>query len=89
MLAANNGHIEAVKMLVNKGADVNAKMTSNGYTALMAASYKGQFEVVKMLLAEGADVNARASDGMTALDAAAKGGHSDVIAILKKTKHKR
>ena len=37
---------------------------------------------MQALLAKGADVNAKASDGTTALGAAAQGGHADIRALL-------
>jgi len=55
-----------VKLLLDKGADVNKK-TDIGETALMTASYGGNVEVVKLLLAKGADINVKNSKGETAL----------------------
>lgn len=50
--AANNGRMEAVEYLVNKGADVNAR-DNNGETPLLA-SRTG--DVIKFLLSRGADI---------------------------------
>ena len=41
MWAANNGHTEVVKFLLEKGADVNVKRTTDGATVLMIASQEG------------------------------------------------
>ena len=46
--ASENGHTETVAMLLEKGADVNAK-TNWGDTALIQASYYGHTEIVKLL----------------------------------------
>ena len=62
--ASNFGHLDVVKYLISKGADVN--MESNGGTALNIASYKGYLEIVKYLVEKGADVNME-SNGGTAL----------------------
>lgn len=43
-LACNGGHHEVVKLLVNKGADVNAADNRN-VTPLMAAFRKGHIQV--------------------------------------------
>jgi len=75
--AAENGDVAKVKVLLAKGADVNAK-ANNGATALIMASQNGHLEVVKALLAKGADVNAKAN-GWTALRIASHQGHSDMI----------
>jgi ankyrin repeat protein len=61
LLAAKNGHRQVVKLLVNKGADVNAQGGNLG-NALQAASYRGDEAVVKMLLNKGANVNAESGE---------------------------
>ena len=50
---------------------------------LWYAAREGNTARVKALLAKGADVNAKDNDGVTALMAAVKGGHSDTIKFLK------
>ncbi len=61
---------EIVRILIEKGVNVNASF-HDGITALMRASQKGHTEIVRMLVVEyGADVNATAS-GKTAYDLAA------------------
>ena len=49
-----------MKLLLSKGADVNAKDQS-GYTALSWASSGGHSEIVRLLFQKGADVNAKDS----------------------------
>ncbi len=53
MLASSKGNIEVVKVLLDKGADANAK-NKDGGTALMLAAQDGNLEVVKLLKARGA-----------------------------------
>ena len=55
--ASRLGHTETVEMLMEKGADVNAR-NNDGWTALMMASNDGQTETVALLVEKGADVNA-------------------------------
>ncbi|MEO6908801.1 MAG: ankyrin repeat domain-containing protein [Abditibacteriaceae bacterium] len=71
--AASTGSFEAVKLLVQKGAQINDKDNENE-TALMGASYsqgEGEAyaspEIVKYLLSHSADVNMKSKDGHTAL----------------------
>ena len=66
MLASSEGHLEIVKLLIEKGADVNVK-NEDGKTALTLASRYGHLEVVKYLVENGADVNSKENDGDTAL----------------------
>jgi outer membrane protein assembly factor BamB len=56
--AVRNGDGKAVKALLEKGADVNAR-NEIGITALWIAASKGQLDTVEILLEHGADVNAR------------------------------
>ncbi len=54
--AVQKGDTEIVKMLLDKGADVNAK-DNNGNAALIWAVDRKNTEIIKMLLDKGADVN--------------------------------
>jgi hypothetical protein len=63
---ASTGQAAVVKVLLDKGANVNAH-DPDGETALMAAVGSGNIEVVTMLLDKGADVKAKNKDGRTAL----------------------
>jgi len=60
MLAAMNGHVQAVKMLLEKSADINAQIETNRNTALTLACFQGRHEVVKLLLQYDANVEHRA-----------------------------
>ncbi len=48
MRAADNGHTETAKLLLNNKADVNAKDNENR-TALMWAAWRGNTKTVKLL----------------------------------------
>jgi ankyrin repeat protein len=58
MQASHSGSTEAVRMLVENGAEINAKELANGQTALMFAAAADRVDVVKMLIARGADIAA-------------------------------
>ena len=74
---------EIVAILLEKGADVNAK-TNNGWTALYSASRGGYTEIASMLLEKGADINAKDNYGNTALMWASHYGHIEIVALLLK-----
>jgi ankyrin repeat protein len=80
-MAAVQGHCEAVNMLLDKGADVNAQGGDYG-NALQAASSRGHEVVVKILLDKGADVNAKGGHFGNALQVASAGGHEAVVKML-------
>lgn len=54
--AAERGDIQAVKEMLQQGAQLNA-VDADGKTAVVAATYKNQVDVVELLIQEGADIN--------------------------------
>src|SRR5205823_12056499 len=58
--------LEAVKMAVDLGADLNAA-NSKGQTALHAATYQGEGDVIQFLAEKGANLNAKDMYGETPL----------------------
>ncbi|MCD4784005.1 MAG: ankyrin repeat domain-containing protein [Candidatus Eremiobacteraeota bacterium] len=59
---------EIAKLLISKGADVNAKDNMKmGLTPLHITAYKGNTDIAKLLIDKGADVNAKDNGGMTPL----------------------
>ena len=56
--------LEAVKLVLELGADVNAANNA-GDTALHAAAYKGFGSVVQLLVDKGGDMNAKNKRGKT------------------------
>ena len=65
-----NDDAAALKQLLGKGADPNARDPRNGTTALILAAFLGRVDIAKILLVAGADLNAKNNDGATALSAA-------------------
>jgi ankyrin repeat protein len=65
-LAAENGHDEMAKLLLDKGAEINAQGGEYG-NALQAASYGGNEQVVKLLLDKGAEINTQGGEYGNAL----------------------
>ena len=83
MTCARTGHVEAVKSLLSRKADVNVRETrQGGHTALMRAVAAKHPEVVRALIAAGADWRARSKGGFTALLFAAQEGDLESARIL-------
>ncbi|XP_049788144.1 poly [ADP-ribose] polymerase tankyrase-1-like [Schistocerca cancellata] len=79
--AAYWGDAEAVRCLVDGGAEVDAR-DYRKIAPLHLAAFNGHTAVVQMLLASSADPNSRHLSGRTPLHAAAHSGHADVVAVL-------
>ena len=64
-VAAFNGFVAIVNMLISYGADVNAR-DQKAVTPLHIAALRGHVNVVQVLLAAGADHQARTAKGKLA-----------------------
>jgi ankyrin len=91
MTAARTGNVEVVKLLIARGAVVNARERTQGQTPLMWAIAERHPQVVRALIEAGADVNARTAvrprrvntqvggfDASTAMDID-KGGYTPLL----------
>ena len=86
IFAATNGHLEAAKALVAKGAQIDGRAYET--TPLMRATFRNRLEMIEWLLENGADPNARGwlgghARGVTAFHIAAENGLVDVIRRLR------
>jgi ankyrin repeat protein len=87
MEAAREGNTDMVRLLIQKGSDVNARAVS-GTTALMEAIlYYGHWResnesTVRLLVDEKADINAKSFRGWTALMCAAFHGRESIARLL-------
>ncbi|KAH8819881.1 hypothetical protein F5884DRAFT_839729 [Xylogone sp. PMI_703] len=79
---ARSGDLITVRLLLSKGADVNAKAKPSGITPLFEAAAKGHAKVLQCLLQHRANVMDRGSFKKTALHVAAANGHLECVSIL-------
>lgn len=75
------GNTKAVKLLIEKNANINYK-DNNGNTPLMLASISGNVEEIKILLEAGANINETDINNNTALIHAAAGGNILTVKYL-------
>lgn len=82
MYAAQHGHEAALKLLLEKGADVNYRQETTGWTALMLAALNGHMTAAQILVEFGADTNALNGVDQTALEIAATRQKTEVQGFL-------
>jgi ankyrin repeat protein len=82
MLAAFDGHLETVRVLLDRAANPDL-VDANGRSVLMFAASGPNHATVKLLLEHGADITLRDNEeGFTALMFAAAEGHADNVREL-------
>jgi hypothetical protein len=87
MTAALYGHVDTCRLLIDKGAQVNAK-DFYGCTPLHWAAERGHIEIVRLLCDHGADVDARNhQDGSRPLHYAARKGRISIVKELIEVKN--
>ncbi len=71
MLAAQEGHVDVMRLLIDNGAELNARQ-SRRWTALIYAAERSREGAVALLLAKGADTTLKSETGDTAAVMAGK-----------------
>ncbi|KFZ18419.1 hypothetical protein V501_01228, partial [Pseudogymnoascus sp. VKM F-4519 (FW-2642)] len=82
--AATKGHEVIAKVLLENGAEIEARDNPLSQTSLSVAARGGHKAVVELLLKNEADIEAKDKYGQTPLLLAASGGHEAVIELLLK-----
>ena len=80
LFAADNGHLEVARLLLEAGADANISENTvfNDATPLILACQNGHFQVARLLLRAKADVDKSDLDDVTPLHLACHYGHLQV-----------
>ena len=89
IIAARDGKLDFVKVLLRYEANIEARGTINihgeikyGCTALLVAAVNGHLAVVRLLIEQNAEVDTATSKNSTPLRAAAFNGHLDIVRCL-------
>lgn len=80
--AMERDNAAVITLLLGRGANVNARETSSGHTALILAAANGYVENVRALLDGKADRDIKTNAGATALTLATKNNHPEIVALL-------
>ena len=76
------GHNQIARTLIDHGAHVNAKGSSD-VTPLHTAAARGNIEAATFLLEHGADINATTTDGKKPITYAEERNHPEMVEFLK------
>jgi ankyrin repeat protein len=84
--AGEQGHMLAMRLLLKRGANVNARIPCENTTstALESAVEHGQEVAVNFLLDNGAEIDQKAGSGRTALHCAAQYGREAIVQFMLK-----
>ncbi|XP_071143940.1 uncharacterized protein [Mytilus edulis] len=81
-IAGQRGDIEALKLSLQNGADIDYQDGGGGLTALMKAAYGGYLDICGILIDRGCKIDITDVDGGTALMFAARYGNLEVCRLL-------
>ncbi|CAL5349024.1 unnamed protein product [Camellia sinensis] len=79
--AARRGDLDAVRLLMNKGYDVNVP-DGDGYTPLMLAAREGHGSTCRLLIKSGARCDLKNVKGETAVSLARNNGSHDAVPVI-------
>ena len=82
-VAAANGHLEIVRELLKRGANVDLQRSVHGASALMGAAGNGHLSIVGVLLQHSANPGLQNSHGFTALQFAEDKGHTATAELIR------
>jgi uncharacterized protein len=82
MYAAHGGHLEVVRLLADRGANINFAC-GDFFTALTLAAGAGHWEAVKLLAVRGGDVEHTDGSGVSGLGEAERIGDIALVASLR------
>ena len=83
-IAAQLGHVNVMRVLLEAGASLEATRSQTGANALLMAAHNGHVECAEALLKGGANPEATNNNGFTALLKAAQNGHASCVEALLK-----
>ena len=81
--AATEGYLKTAKLLIDKGAEIDAR-TNEGTSALMVASSGGYTKIVELLVNAGANAKIKNNMGYTAEMYAKEKGYTNIVQMLNK-----
>ena len=81
-MAAANGHVDCLKILLQNNASLNQATTTDGVTPLHAAAGNGELSAAQLLVVHGASIDAVTAFNDTPFSDAAEEGHQHLAEWL-------
>ncbi len=81
-MAVLSDNLEAIKLHIEVGTNINEKDAMSGSTPLISAATFGKTDIVKALIDANADLNIKNNDGATALHTAAFFCQVEIVQLL-------
>jgi ankyrin repeat protein len=81
-MAVLSGNLEAVKLHIEAGTDIDEKDAMSGSTPLISAATFGKIDIVKALIDANANLTLKNNDGATALHSAAFFCRVEIVQLL-------
>jgi ankyrin repeat protein len=85
--ALANRQEETASLLIDRGADIEARQPTYEYTTLHYAAANGLDSIIRKLLDLGARTSVEGLDGKRPIDLAKENGHRDVVSLLERDSH--
>jgi ankyrin repeat protein len=80
--AALGGSVEVTRLLLDKGAEIEARESESDSTPLHVAAGWGRMEVVRLLIERGARKDVKNKAGKTPAEVAVEAGYSEVAKAI-------
>jgi ankyrin repeat protein len=82
-IAAYNGYIDAINLLLENDADIESRTTDEGYTSLMLATQRNMVDCIHFLIDRGCNIESITNKGAAAIHIAAfEGNFASIEALL-------
>ena len=82
--AARMNRTGVIRLLLNRGADVDKQSGNYNSTALHTAAFNNSTGVIEVLLKHGASTNIKDSDGITPVDLARQRNNEAAVSLLER-----